>query len=125
LTTTTTVAAGPVMRHLEFLRQAHCPGWDVRLISVTEQWAQFAVAGPLARSLLATVLQDPVGDDVLPFMACRDVALMGVGARRFRISFSGELGYAIAVPARYGESLFRDLAARAESLGGGVYGLEA
>ncbi len=34
--TTTTAAAGLVMRHLEFVHQAHVPGWDVRMISVTE-----------------------------------------------------------------------------------------
>ncbi len=50
---------------------------------------------------------------------------MGVGARLFRISFSGEHAYEIAVPARYGDSLFRDLVARAEGLGGGAYGMEA
>ena len=48
LMTTTTAAAGPVMRHLEFVHQAHCADWDLRMISVTEHWAQFAVAGPLA-----------------------------------------------------------------------------
>lgn len=43
----------------------------------------------------------------------------------FRISFSGEEGYEIAVPTRYGEALFRDLVARAETMGGGPYGMEA
>ncbi len=45
--------------------------------------------------------------------------------RLFRISFSGEEGYEIAVPTRYGEALFRDLLARAETMGGGPYGMEA
>jgi sarcosine oxidase subunit alpha len=48
-----------------------------------------------------------------------------VAGRLFRISFSGEEGYEIAVPARFGAALFRDLVARAETLGGGAYGLEA
>ena len=39
--------------------------------------------------------------------------------------FSGEEGYEIAVPTRYGEALFRDLVARAETMGGGPYGMEA
>jgi sarcosine oxidase subunit alpha len=50
---------------------------------------------------------------------------MGVRGRLFRISFSGEEGYEIAVPARYGAALFRDLVARAETMGGGPYGMEA
>ncbi|MCA3486192.1 MAG: sarcosine oxidase subunit alpha family protein [Rhodobacter sp.] len=122
LMTTTTAAAGQVMRHLDFVQQAFCAAWDVRTVSVTETWAQFAVAGPLARRLLSGFLETPAG---LPFMGCAAVRLGGVAARLFRISFSGEEGYEIAVPARYGEALFRDLVARAETLGGGAYGMEA
>ncbi|WP_413876059.1 sarcosine oxidase subunit alpha family protein [Albidovulum sp.] len=125
LMTTTTAAAGQVMRHLDFVQQAHCPGWDVRAISVTEHWAQFAVAGPLARELLNSLLETPIDGAALPFLSCGTARIAGVEARLFRISFSGELGYEIAVPARFGASLWRDLVARAESLGGGAYGMEA
>lgn len=123
LMTTTTAAAGLVMRHLDFVHQTHCADWDVRFISVTEAWAQFAVAGPKARALIQSVLDKPLGD--FPFMAVGDVTLGSVAARLFRISFSGEEGYEIAVPTRYGEALFRDLMARAETMGGGPYGMEA
>ncbi|MCZ8332931.1 MAG: sarcosine oxidase subunit alpha family protein [Rhodobacteraceae bacterium] len=122
LMTTTTAAAGLVMRHLDFVHQAFCAGWDVRFTSVTEAWAQFAVAGPKAKALLATLLGDMPD---LPFMGVTDVTLGKVKARLFRISFSGEEGYEIAVPTRYGEALFRDLVARAETMGGGPYGMEA
>ncbi|MDQ1849513.1 sarcosine oxidase subunit alpha family protein [Gemmobacter fulvus] len=122
LMTTTTAAAGLVMRHLDFVHQAFCADWDLRFISVTETWAQFAIAGPKARALLNTIL-DP--DPDLPFMGCAKVTVQGVQGRLFRISFSGEEGYEIAVPARHGEALFRDLLARAETIGGGPYGMEA
>jgi len=122
LMTTTTAAAGLVMRHLDFVQQAFCADWDLRFISVTENWAQFAVAGPLARRLLDSLLDVPVD---LPFMGCGEACISGRAARLFRISFSGEEGYEIAVPARFGEALFRDLVARAETLGGGPYGMEA
>ena len=55
--TTTTAAAGLVMRHLDFVTQCLHPEWDVSFISVTEQWAQFAVAGPKARDLVAILLR--------------------------------------------------------------------
>ncbi|MGA0539402.1 sarcosine oxidase subunit alpha family protein [Neotabrizicola sp. VNH66] len=122
LMTTTTAAAGPVMRHLDFVHQAFCAGWDLRFVSVTESWAQFAVAGPKARALLDSLLEVPVD---LPFMGCGPTRIGGVEGRLFRISFSGEEGYEIAVPTRYGEALFRDLVARAETMGGGPYGMEA
>lgn len=122
LMTTTTAAAGLVMRHLDFVHQAFCADWQVRFISVTESWAQFAVAGPKARALLAGYLGQPVD---LPFMGVAPIRVGGVEGRLFRISFSGEEGYEIAVPTRYGEALFRDLVARAETMGGGPYGMEA
>jgi sarcosine oxidase subunit alpha len=125
LMTTTTAAAGEVMRHLEFASQALVPGWDVRLVSVTEQWAQFAVAGPKARELLNGVLDAPIDGESWPFMSCGAVTIGGVAGRLFRISFSGEHGYEVAVPARFGDALFRELVARAEAMGGGAYGMEA
>ena len=125
VTTTTTAAAGAVMRHLEFVTQVLRPDLDVRLMSVTEQWAQFAVAGPKAREVLNDLLDDPLDNEAWPFMACGDVTLSGVKGRLFRISFSGEHAYEIAVPARYGYSLFRLLTTKAKALGGGPYGMEA
>jgi sarcosine oxidase subunit alpha len=125
LMTTTTAAAGQVMRHLEFVHQALRPDLDVRFTSVTEQWAQFAVAGPKAREVLNGLLDTPVSDEDWPFMSCRAVSLAGVKGRLFRISFSGEHGYEIAVPSRYGDALFRALVSRAEGVGGGPYGMEA
>ncbi|MFZ5962152.1 sarcosine oxidase subunit alpha family protein [Thalassococcus sp. BH17M4-6] len=123
--TTTTAAAGPVMKHLEFVHQCLRPELDVAMISVTEQWAQFAVAGPKSRDLLNTLLDAPLDDATWPFMACGAVRVGGVSGRLFRISFSGEHAYEVAVPARYGDGLFRALVARAEVLEGGAYGMEA
>ena len=123
--TTTTAAAGEVMRHLEFVTQALHPDWAVAFTSVTEQWAQFAVAGPKSRELLNGVLDTPVDNDSWPFMACGEVGVMGVAGRLFRISFSGEHAYEVAVPARYGAALFAELVRLAEAMEGGAYGMEA
>ena len=123
--TTTTAAAGAVMRHLEFVTQVLRPDLNVRLMSVTEQWAQFSVAGPKSRDLLNGLLDQPIDNDEWPFMACGDVSISGIKGRLFRISFSGEHAYEIAVPARYGDNLFRLLKAQVEAGGGGAYGMEA
>ena len=121
LVTTTTAAAGLVMRHMDFVHQAFCAGWDVRLISVTESWAQFCVAGPKSKAVLERL---GIAPD-LPFMGCLALSLNGIGARLFRISFSGEEGYEIAVPTRYGAALFDALVAAAEAEDGCAYGMEA
>jgi len=123
--TTTTAAAGPVMRHLDFVAQVLRPELDVQIQSVTEQWAQFSVAGPKARELVNGVLDRAVDNDSFPYMACGPVGVCGEPGRLFRISFSGEHAYEVAVPARYGAGLFRLLVAQAETLGGGAYGMEA
>ena len=123
--TTTTAAAGEVMRHLDFVSQCLRPDLDVRFTSVTEQWAQFAVAGPQSRALLNDVLDAPLENETWPFMACGDVRIGGVNGRLFRISFSGEHAYEVAVPARYGESLYKNLVTAAQKRGGGAYGMEA
>jgi len=125
LITTTTAAAGQVMRHMDFVHQAFRAGWDVRFSSVTEHWAQFAIAGPRAREVVNTLLEHPVTEANFPFMACGLAIILGVPGRLFRISFSGEQGYEIAVPARYGAALFERLVAGAEAVGGGAYGMEA
>ncbi len=126
--TTTTANAVLVFRNLEFARQCLWPGLDVHLISVTEQWAQFAVAGPYSRELLGRIV-DPhhnISNEAFPFMACAEVSVCGgTPARLFRISFSGELAYEVAVPARYGESLMGALLAAGEDYGAVAYGTEA
>ena len=121
--TTTTAAAGLVMRHLEFVLQVLRPDLDARVISVTEQWAQFGVAGPKSRELLNAMTDAPI--DALPYMGCMDVNVGGVAARLFRISFSGEMAYELAVPARFGAPAYDTLIDRAAALGGGPYGMEA
>jgi sarcosine oxidase subunit alpha len=123
--TTTTAAAGQVMRHLEFVAQCLRPELDVAIVSATEQWAQVSVAGPRARALVSGIVAEEVTDATFPFMACGPVTVLGVPGRLFRISFSGEHAYEVAVPARFGAHLWRDLVARSEALGGGPYGMEA
>jgi sarcosine oxidase subunit alpha len=110
LMTTTTANAARVMQHLEFCHQVLWPTLDVRMVSVTEQWAQFAVAGPQAREVLGDVidLDHDISDAAFPYLSAGAVTVGGgIPARLFRISFSGELAYELAVPASYGEAAVR------------------
>ena len=123
--TTTTANAVAVFRHLEFCRQCLWPDMDVQLISTTEAWAQFSVAGPNARKLLEKVVDQDISDAAFPYMAAGGVTVGGLRARLFRISFSGELAYEIAVPTRYGDAMIRRLMEAGEEFGAVVYGTEA
>ncbi|ARE41347.1 Sarcosine oxidase alpha subunit [Rhodovulum sp. P5] len=125
--TTTTANAGLVYRNMEFARQCLWPDLDVHLISTTDAWAQIAVAGPNARDLLARVVDGfELSNDAFPFMACAELTVCGgLRARLFRISFSGELAYELAVPARYGHALMQRLMEGGADLGVTPYGTEA
>jgi heterotetrameric sarcosine oxidase alpha subunit len=126
--TTTTANAVPVYRHMEFARQCLWPDMDVQLISTTEAWAQYAIAGPNARKLLQKIV-DPafdISNDAFPFMACAEITVCnGCPARLFRISFSGELAYELAVPTRYGDALIRRIMAEGAEFDVTPYGTEA
>ena len=126
--TTTTANAVSVFRHMEFCRQCLWPGMDVHLISATEQWAQFAVAGPNARKLLQKVVDSAhdISNEAFPFMGCAEVSVCGgTPARLFRISFSGELAYEIAVPTRYGNAMMGALMDAGAEFNAVPYGTEA
>ena len=126
--TTTTANAIGVSRHLEHARQWLFPHMDVQIVSVTEQWAQIAVAGPRSRDVLRGIVDAPfdLDDAVFPYMACGELTVCGgTRARLFRISFSGELAYELAVPARYGDALARRLMQAGAAHGIAPYGLEA
>jgi methylglutamate dehydrogenase subunit C len=128
LMTTTTVNAGRVMQHLEYCHQVLMPDFDVQLNSVSDQWAQIAVAGPKSRDVLAQVIdkQHDISNAAFPYMAAGRITVMGGrSARLFRISFSGELAYEIAVPARFGHALADALIDAGRSVGITPYGLEA
>jgi sarcosine oxidase subunit alpha len=124
---TTTANAGKVMQHLEFCHQVLWPELDVQMVSVTEQWAQYAVAGPRSRELLQRLLGDAadLSNEAFPYLACAEFRLGQIPLRLFRISFSGELAYEIAVPAGYGGALAGRLADAGREFGVAPYGTEA
>ncbi|WP_107676409.1 sarcosine oxidase subunit alpha [Agrobacterium sp. LAD9] len=126
MTTTTAYAAG-VMNHLEFCAQALWPELDVRLATSTDQWAQMAVAGPKARAILQTIVDEDISHEAFPFLGAKEVSLFGgqLHGRLFRISFSGELAFELAVPAGYGESVADALMDVGKEHGIQPYGLEA
>jgi sarcosine oxidase subunit alpha len=126
MTTTTAYAAG-VMTHLEFCAQALWPDIDVRLASVGDQWAQLAVAGPKSRAILQKIVDADLSNAAFPYLAASEVSLFGgrLAGRLFRISFSGELAYELAVPADFAESVADAIMAAGKAHGIQPYGLEA
>ncbi|WP_377848544.1 sarcosine oxidase subunit alpha family protein [Bosea sp. UC22_33] len=126
LVTTTTGNAAPVLEHMEFHAQTVWPELDVQFCSVTDQWAQIAVAGPKSRETLAAVVEGlDIANEAFPFMGVGEGKIAGVSARLFRISFSGELAYEIAVPSGQAETVWEAILAAGKPFGIVPYGLEA
>ena len=128
IVTTTTANAARVMQHMEFCHQVLKPDLDVQLVSVSDQWAQYAVAGPKSRLVLEKAVEPgfDLSNEAFGFMAAGEVVLKGgLPARLFRISFSGELAYELAVPAGVGESALELLFEAGAPHGIIPYGTEA
>lgn len=123
--TTTSGGAGRIALWLEEWRQCEWPDLKVFVTPVTTQWATVALAGPRAREVLARFDTDIALDAMsFPHMSVREGRLAGVATRLYRVSFSGELGYEINVPARYGAALWRELLAAGLEFDIVPYGIE-
>lgn len=121
---TTTGGAESIHGHMEDWLQCEWWDWKVYTANVTEQYAQIAVVGPKARAVLEKLTDDDISAEALPFMGWKDITLDGVQARAYRISFSGELSYEIAIPASYGRVLWDKLLSEGAEYGVTTYGTE-
>jgi sarcosine oxidase subunit alpha len=123
--TTTTGGAARVLAHMEDYRQTEWPDLKIFLASTTEQWAVIAVQGPKSRDVLASLCDGmDFSSDAFPHMEVRERHLRGIPLRLFRVSFSGELGYEVNIPADYGAHAWRLIHDTARQHGGCVYGTE-
>jgi len=110
--------------HLRWF-EAHLPERGVTLRSLRTAMLGVAIAGPKSRELLARVAGDDVSDAALPFLAFRALEVAMVPAWIGRISFTGELGYEIWVPADCQLRLYDALVAAGADLGLVPFGARA
>jgi sarcosine oxidase, subunit alpha len=101
--TTTTGGAANVLHHMEDYLQTEFPTMRVWLTSITEQWAVIALQGPRAATALALYL-DGIDLTTMPHMSVREGQFAGGPTRLFRVSFTGELGFEINLPANFARS---------------------
>ncbi|GBE42797.1 MAG TPA: sarcosine oxidase subunit alpha family protein [Rhizobiales bacterium] len=108
--TTTTGGAPRVMAHMEDYLQTEWPDLDLWLTSITEQWAVIALNGPNVRKLIEPFVEGiDLDKQAFPHMAIKEGKIYGVPTRLFRVSFTGELGFEINVPSRYGLTVWKRL----------------
>ncbi|HEU4987463.1 MAG TPA: glycine cleavage T C-terminal barrel domain-containing protein, partial [Rhizobiaceae bacterium] len=123
--TTTTGGAARVLNHMEDYLQTEFPDLKVWLTSVSEQWAVIAVQGPKSREIIAPLVEGiDLSDEAMPHMSVREGKICGVPTRLFRMSFSGERGFEINVPADYGLAVWEAVWAEGQKHDAVAYGTE-
>jgi sarcosine oxidase subunit alpha len=121
---TTSGGADRIHAHMEEWLQTEWWDWQVWVVNITEELAQVAVVGPNSRKVLEKLGGMQVSADALPFMAWADGEIGGITCRAYRISFSGELSYEIAVPASRGLEFWEMLVEAGAEFGVMPYGTE-
>jgi sarcosine oxidase subunit alpha len=123
--TTTSVGAAHVLARMEDYLQTEWPDLKVWLTSVTEQWATIAINGPRARQMLEPLIDGiDISAAALPHMSMREGRICGVPTRLARVSFTGEMGFEVNVPADYGRAVWEAIWAEGRKVDCVVYGLD-
>jgi sarcosine oxidase subunit alpha len=124
--TTTTGGAARVLSMMEDYAQTEWPDLDVWLTSITEEWGVIAVQGPDARKVIAPLVEGiDLSAAAMPHMSVRVGRICGVPCRLFRVSFTGELGFEINVPADYAPAVWDSVFAAGAPFGITPYGTES
>jgi sarcosine oxidase, subunit alpha len=122
--TTTTGGAARVLGMMEDYLQTEWPELSVWLTSTTEQWAVIALQGPRARHVLESLVDVDISAPALPHMGVTTGHILGVPMRLFRVSFTGELGFEVNVPADFGPAAWEALWQAGQPYGITPYGTE-
>ena len=108
---------------LAWLRR-HLPS-SVEIRDVTAELAQLNVQGPNSRELLAGLVDSDLSTASFGFRTARRVSLAGVDVVLVRITYLGELGYEIYVPAASATAVWDAIVAAGEPHGLRLAGLRA
>ncbi|SHK11048.1 dimethylglycine dehydrogenase [Shimia gijangensis] len=102
---------------------AHATAFDVTVDRVTDQIAVIGLMGPKAPEVWAS-LTDIAPQD-FPWLTVKSVDINGIKVRAMRVSYIGEAGWELHVPAADAAKLFTLLENTAKPLGLGYYGAYA
>ncbi len=99
-----------------------------RLVNVTSAYAVLGVMGPRSRDLLAALSPADLGDAAFPFGTSREIELGYFRVRATRITYVGELGWELYIPAECAVGVFELLTGAGPEFGlvhGGYYTIES
>jgi 4-methylaminobutanoate oxidase (formaldehyde-forming) len=119
------VASDTAHRHAETWMRRHFGDAHAFVTDVTSGYAQINVQGPLSRDLMAAVTSADMSNEALPFRAARYIDIGFARVLCIRITYLGELGYELHIPAEQAAAVYDRLIAAGEPLGVRHAGLKA
>ncbi|MGI9393001.1 MAG: glycine cleavage T C-terminal barrel domain-containing protein, partial [Boseongicola sp.] len=118
LISTSTGHADAMNQHMEKVLQFDHPDWEVMITTVTSQWNNATVCGPMARDVMEALGTDiDLAPEAFPFMSFRDGTVAGLPARVVRVSFTGELSFEVNVAPRHMAELWEKVMTAGASFG--------
>jgi 4-methylaminobutanoate oxidase (formaldehyde-forming) len=121
-------SAASTERDLDHIRRRQPAGLRASVVDVTSQYAVYGVMGPRSRDLLTRLTRGDLGEEAFPFGTSRDIDLGYATVRATRLTYVGELGWELYVPAEFAVGAYQDLTAAGEDLGlanAGYYAIES
>jgi dimethylglycine dehydrogenase len=118
-----TASYGARAFHMRRFQSDLDPG--VTVTDISDAVLGFQIAGPRARELLGRVARGDVSTAAFPFMAARRMDVGTCEALVQRVSYTGDLGYEIYVPAADQIALFETLTGAGADLGLTPFGMRA
>jgi 4-methylaminobutanoate oxidase (formaldehyde-forming) len=115
------VASDTAHRHV----LARMRAFGVPATDVTGGYAQLNVQGPKSRDVLSQLTSADVSNEAFPFRAAREIDLGYARVLCVRITYLGELGYELYVPAEQSIHVYERIVAAGEPLGLRHAGLKA
>jgi 4-methylaminobutanoate oxidase (formaldehyde-forming) len=120
------VASDTAHRHVETWLRRHIPDDAHAFVTdVTSGHAQINVQGPRSRELLQSVTGADLSNEAFPFRAAREIEVGYARVLCIRITYLGELGYELYVPAEQGTHVYDLLVQAGEAVGLRHAGLKA
>ena len=119
------VASDTAHRHAETWMRRHFGDSHAFVTDVTSGYAQLNVQGPRSRELLATVTHADLSNEAFPFRTARYIDIGYARVLCIRITYLGELGYELHIPAEQAIAVYDRLVEAGEPLGLRHAGLKA
>lgn len=95
------------------------------LTDVTSSYTMLAVMGPKSRDLLATLTDADLSNETFPFATAKEIDIAYGRVLAVRMSFVGELGWELYIPAEFSNNVFDALMAAGEKFDMKLVGLHA